>query len=269
VSSKFFANTNTSVDECVRLTHIAAKLNAPVPDSFKYVTADGQLKPVTESLLVDVNSNLDLMVKPDWYNAHVIHQGYYKLSNTCTASEWKQWVQSERSKLSSFVPLVQSSKPMWYLQMDTLRNLLKARGFSGEPDLWYKSMDFYIQDWDFENQHWEYWKACALKDANFWAHLLNYILEQPPNYWQRAKSARIAQRGKGGVTRSVTTAPLLPAWILTFRELPCLWDTHKMPHQPAELLTRVPATDSLKDVELFVQPELDNDTTRPLLLMLE
>ena len=61
----------------------------------------------------------------------------------------------------------------------------------------------------------------------------------------------------------------MPAWILRFRDLPCLPDTLGRPRHSAELLLRTPETEPLINLESFVQAGLDTEATRPLLLLLK
>ena len=94
------------------------------------------------------------------------------------------------------------------------------------------------------------------------------ILEQPPSYWSGATSARASQMGNT-YSYYVTQRPLLPEWIIRFRDLPCLPDTWGRPRHPVELLRRTPETEPLLGTEEpFVKASLDSEASRPLLDLL-
>ena len=145
---------------------------------------------------------------------------------------------------------------------------MRLRGFEEEPYFHYRSDNFELEDWNFASRHWDYWKSLAVDDGTFWSTLLSRILEQPSSYWSGTTSARAIQVARNGYFRPVTQQPLVPDWIIRFRDRPCLTDTWGQPRQPAELFRRTPATEPLLGVEPFVKADLDTETTRPLLILL-
>jgi len=145
---------------------------------------------------------------------------------------------------------------------------LKERGFDGEPSYHYKTNNFIVEDWDFDDEHWRRWRDLAADDQAFWGRLLDHILKQPATFWIEAKSAKILQEARNGNTQIITMEALLPSWIMRFRNLPCLQDTRGFFRHPAALLRRTPDTESLLDVEPFVRAEFDTEATRPLLILL-
>ena len=265
VADAFFSQDPLpEIEDFARLTHIAAKLGAAVPDDFRFVTRAGELLP--GPIVADIDNDLDLFVDADWYKKNILHEAYAKPSETCTTEEWRQWVRSVGSRLVAFVPLTETSGRI--RGRERLRASLRPRGFHGEPYFHYKSDDFDFDDWNFDSRHWEHWKALAQDGEDFWSTLLSRILEQPSSYWSGAISAKAFQVARGGNFRTVTQEPLTPEWIIRLRELPCLTDTWGGPRQPAEIFRRTPETEPLRDVESFVTPELDTEATRPLLILL-
>ena len=265
VANAFFSQDPLpQIEDFARLAHIAAKLGAAVPDDFRFVTQAGELVP--GPILADIDNDLDLFVDADWYKKNVLHDAYAKPSETCTTEEWRQWVRSVGRRLGAFIPLSQTNSRIW--GRERLKERLRSRGFHGEPYFHYKSDGFHFDDWNFDSQHWDYWKAMAQNDEGFWSTLLNRILEQPSSYWSEATSAKAFQVATNGYYRPVTQEPLTTEWIIRLRELPCLTDTWGRPRQPAEIFRRTPETEPLRDVESFVNAELDTEATRPLLILL-
>ena len=170
------------------------------------------------------------------------------------------------SRLHAFVPLTQTSVRI--KGRERLKERLRLRGFEEEPYFHYRSDNFELEDWNFASRHWDYWKSLAVDDGTFWSTLLSRILEQPSSYWSGTTSARAIQVARNGYFRPVTQQPLVPDWIIRFRDRPCLTDTWGQPRQPAELFRRTPATEPLLGVEPFVKADLDTETTRPLLILL-
>ena len=268
VADAFFSQgRRLTIQDCARLAHIAAKLEANVPGSFKFVSQDATLRSTDSNpTFADVDGSLDQFVDESWYKQNVLHDAYVQPSETCTDAEWRQWVRSAGSGLRTFVPLGQIARNIW--SRSGLKTDLRRRGFDGKPYFHYKRDNFRVTDWDFEPTHWKYWNSLAKDDDRFWATLMTHILEQPHSYWSGATSARASQLGNT-YSHYVTQESLLPDWILRFRDLPCLPDTWGQPRQPAELLRRTPETEPLLGTEeLFVKADLDTEATRPLLDLL-
>ena len=267
VADAFFSQgSRLKIQDCARLAHIAAKLGANVPGNFKFVNQDAKLRSTdSHPTFADIDGFLDQFVDEDWYKQNVLHDAYMQPSETCTDSEWRQWVRSAGSLLRTFVPLGQITRNIW--SRTGLTTDLRRRGFDGKPYFHYKRDNFRVTDWDFDSTHWKYWNSLAKDGDRFWATLMAHILEQPHSYWSGATSARASQLGNT-YSHYVTQEPLLPQWIIRFQGLPCLTDTWGQPRQPAEVFRRTPETEPLLDVEPFVRADLDTEPTRPLLKLL-
>ena len=267
VADAFFSQGNRlNTQDCARLAHIAAKLYATVPDSFKYVSQEAKLRRANSyATLADIDGSLCQFVGKSWYKQNVLHDVYMQPSETCTKAEWRQWVRSVGSGLHTFVPLRQI--PSHFYSRDSVTSELRRRGFDGEPYFHYKRDYFEIRDWDFVPTNWKYWSSLAEDDSQFWATLMTHTLEQPQSYWSEAISVRAIQWGSKYFNH-VAQEPLLPEWIIRFQGLPCLLDTRGQPRQPAEIFRRTPETEPLLDIEPFVRADLDTEASRPLLKML-
>ena len=267
VAHAFFSQgSNLKIQDCARLAHIAAKLEASVPGNFKFVNQDAKLRSTdSHPTFADIDGFLDQFVDEDWYKQNVLHDAYMRPSETCTDAEWRQWVRSAGSGLRTFVPLRPTTKSIW--SRTRLTADLRRRGFDGKPYFHYRRDNFEITDWDFDSTHRKYWESLAQDDDRFWATLMTHILEQPHSYWSGATSARASQLGNT-YSHYVTPEPLLPEWVIRFQGLRCLTDTWGQPRQPAEVFRRTPETEPLLDVEPFVRADLDTESTRPLLKLL-
>ena len=265
VSDSFFSRRTTkNLNDCVRLAHIAAKLGAAVPDSFQYVAQDGTIRQGKKATIIaDVDGDLDRFTQDDWYDSNVLHEAYARPSESCTAAEWRQWVQLPASGLDTFIPV--NSTRSSITGRGRMGNALRNKGVEEELYFHYKRDNFRIEDWDFAELHWSHWNLLARTDELFWGRLLTRILNQVQSYWSTAKSARALQLATNGNTRLVTTSSLTPEWVMRFRELPCIPDNYGRPRHPSELLLRTPETEALLGVEPFVNADLDTETNRGVL----
>ncbi|MEQ8853912.1 ATPase [Gimesia sp.] len=266
VSEKAFANDKYPIEDCIRIAQIAAKLGATVTDQFQFVTQDELRTTVAKTILVDLDGQLDLFVDEQWYEWHVLNDDYSQYFVSCSQLEWEQWVASSKSKLLGFVPLENFVQKVY--SRSKLKALLRQRGITTEPGYQYVTHDFIVEDWDFNESHWNGWEQSASQDSTYWSKLLLRILRNPDLYSGKATSAKVQQIATTGRRRSIIHEPVPSTWLTRFRDLPCLIDTRGQCHKPAELLRRTPDTEPLLDVELFVRAEDDNEHTRPLLKLL-
>ncbi|MDD3183436.1 MAG: ATPase, partial [Alphaproteobacteria bacterium] len=265
----FFSNKGkVSLSSCVQFTQIACKLGVSISDSFQFITRDGHFRGIKEVILFDADGSMEDHVPEDWCAKHFLHSDYTKSFYSCTADEWKQWISSGRSGISTFPPLDLSRQTIWGKQ--NLNDELNKRGFTGALYFPYARTHFQIEDWDFDAKLWSYWRMIDEdKDEDcLWGCLVEQILMQPETYWSKSLSARVLQVATTGSVRAITGEEILPTWIMKLRNLPCLPDTRGFYHIPAELLRRTPETESLIDVEPFIHGRFDTESTRPLLKLL-
>lgn len=263
VTNAFFSQKSLKLQECVRLAQIAAKLGATVGNTFRYVTRDLQPKVTTDSLLFDEDGTLEELLPKNLQNSRLLHTNYTANFSSCSQEEWLKWISSGRSGLMTFVPLVQTRTRVWPVEAEAHK-----RGLKGNLVRPYVTYDFVVDDWDFEESNWQHWQKLAATDNVIWAKLVERIMRQRAEYWNRARSARLLQIATTGSTRPMTDESLLPNWVLRLQDQACLPDTRGFYQKPGDLLRRTPTTEPLLDIELFVHGRLDNETTRPLLDLL-
>ena len=266
VASEFFAQQRVPLAQCVQLTQIAAKLGATTKESFRFVTRDRHLRQGASAILFDPDGTLEGFFEPAWCDVHLLHADYSTSFASCTWDEWRAWITSGRSGLLGFAPLIGTRKPVWGRKK--IEAELDRRGLATSPYYPYVTSSFRIEDWDFEEVLWSYWAGAAQEDPGIWGRIVELILVLPETVWSKARSARALQVATTGNARAISSDPLVPAWIMKLRELPCLRDTKGFCRKPADLLRRTPETESLIDVEPFVHGHLDTEATRPLLKLL-
>jgi hypothetical protein len=266
VAADFFGSSGINLAECVQLAQIAAKLGATVGASFRYACADLKLRQIAEAILYDEDGALEDLLPETVQQTQLLHPDYVTIFSSCSREDWLRWVLSGRSGLQTFAPLTAKRTSVYgRQQVDTEA---KKRGFRGELYYPYVTSQFVVEDWDFPAEYWRHWEAQSKSDPRIWANVAGRVFEQRDIYWSRASRARLSQVATTGSTQSLTSEPLLADWLLKLRSKPCLPDTRDMIHVPADLLRRTPETESLIDVELFVNGLIDRETTRPLLDLL-
>ena len=265
VAAKFFGPQGLKVGDCIQLAQIAAKLDASPGDSFRFVTQDLHLRAIGSEILYDEDRSIEALLAKSWCNEHMLHRDYVESFSSCTREEWARWISTGRAGLQGFVSIRQRSTYFW--SRKSIEAELLRRGFSGVHYYPYVTSQFHVDDWDFEESHWNHWIALSKEDTRIWGRICERILAQPESYWSKAKSARISQAATTGRTQAIVT-DLPPAWILRLREVPCLPDTRGFYHRPIDLLLRTPETEPFMDVEPFVDARLDREKARVLLTLL-
>jgi len=90
----------------------------------------------------------------------------------------------------------------------------------------------------------EHWERLSANDPNIWAGVLEGILAGPTHQWAEKTGAEV--RHNGNRYHPLLVCGFIPAeWIVHFRSVPCLPDTHGKVHTPTELLLRTPDTEPL------------------------
>lgn len=265
VAIDFFAYYAPSLDDSVRITQIASKLNAKIGKSFKFYTRDGQLRTSNKMILFDDKGLLEEFIVPAEREHVLLHEQYSQFLS-CSKEEWFTWVDSGNAGVKRFVSINQTEQ--YIIGDDRIKKEVENRGQSSDAiEYQYKTSDYLLEDWDFPKEYWEYWETCANEDTSFWVRLVEHLLHQRV-IWDIAKSARIFHIATTGSRKLLVYKPLLPTWIQKLQVLPCLPDSRGKYHIPHELMRYTQQTESLMDVEPFVDARLDTDATRPLLIML-
>lgn len=265
VAKSFFRGKQLKLQHCVQLAQIAAKLNATIGGSFRYACHDLTLRSVETVVLYDQDGQLEPLLPNQIVQAQVLHPDYTERFTSCSRDEWRSWVSSGRSGLKTSLPLIQKNTNIH--SRETLATVAQARGLRSELQFAYVRNTFCLEDWDFPDSYWQHWDALSQADARIWTKVVARLAEHDGG-WQRCASAGLSQLSTSGTTKPMTSAPLLPGWVLKLRAKPCLPDARGEPHLPDELFRRTAATESLLEVEPFVHASLDRESARPLLDLL-
>ena len=263
VAAEFFSQDSIGLQGCVQLTQIAAKLGATVGEAFKYATVDRKLRSAERGVLFDADGSLSDLLPEQRRDSQVLHPDYTAQFSSCSREEWLQWISSGRADLRTFVPFAESCSN--YGRRRDLDEELEKRNFAGTLQSRYKDPWFYIQDWDFDQAYWEYWRSLEAENPAIWSSIAERILSERDAYWSRVASAQIIAEASNGRQQTIARRGVTPSWALKLRDLPCLPDTRGFHRKPGELLRRTPETESLMDVEPFVDGRWDSETLRPLL----
>lgn len=262
-AEKYFSQDDVSLQGAVRLAQIAAKLEARVGKSFRYMTADGELRAVEDGVLFDVDGSLGELIPVPLRARTLLHPGYLDEFSSCSREEWAGWISSGRSGLQSFMSLASTSK---YIGMrKAIEGELQRRGYAGSFKPRYRNPSFYVNDWDFGEDYWKHWQRLAGENPEIWTIAFERILAQNAGFWSDKSSAEVVEQASNGHTSKVIRKGVVPGWVLRFRQLPCLRDRYGVPHKPEDLFRRTPETEALLDVEPFIDGLLDRETTSDLL----
>ena len=264
-AAEFFSQDDVSLRDCIQFTQIAAKLGANVGGGFKYFTQECRLHSSGQAILFDRDGALRALLPDTRGDAQILHQDYARDFSSCSSEDWRQWIESGKAKLLTFVPLVQRDKEIY--GRERVEQEARRRGYLDELSYRYVTNTFVLKERDFEETYWHHWETLAVEDERFWVKLIDRLLAQRNARQTFYEYATLHQLATTGNT-CMTAFNLLPSWILKLRELPCLPDTLEVPRKPDDLLRRTPQTESLMGVEPFVHGLLDNETTRPLLELL-
>lgn len=264
VAKEFFAQESITLDDSIKLAHIFAKLDVDVGPSFRYVQQDNHF--CEPPIVFDTDGNVAELFSKKWCKENLLNERYFSDFKHCSALEWQKWVTSPKSGVLTFPPLKNTRKS--YYSRKQLEKDLKRRNFYEPIKYHYQSETFVLNDWDFDDTDWARWKTLGATSPAIWTRILEKIIGQPRAYWDDHRSASVEHIARNGHRENLVTKDLLPGWINRLRDLSCIRDSHGFIHKPHELLLRVPATESLIDVEPFVHPDIDNNDNRRLLRLL-
>lgn len=258
VAQRFFEHEVT-ISDGVRLAHIAAKLGATAGVSFGWVTRNRTLMIGKEKVIHAFGNNIDNLLPQSYLDERALHPDYARTSSSCSSQEWSEWIQSSRSGLLAFAPL--QGKTTQYYSRSQLEARLMQQGSRSPVSYPYKRYSFEVRDWDFEPTVWEHWTRSAASDPQTFCCVVERILERPNYYMHASRSFQVSQ---GAASIRFHSVPQ-PSWIIRLSKLNCLRDVHGIPRKPSDLLRRTPETEPFRDVELFVNASLDNNTTTAIL----
>ena len=266
VSAKFFEQDEKEISDCIKLSQIYAKLNAPVGASFKYVNNARNLRTINEVTLRDENGWLEYLIPNKYQDQVMLHDDYEIDFSSCSKEEWIDWARSEKSHLASFIPLEETSKHLYGRKQAS--EIVLSRSGPEEIDFPYKTQSFELKDWDYPEHYWEHWHQLESENKNIWSQVMSIVLNQRPTYWRRARSAKMLQIATTGSRKSTTNYSILPNWVLKFQELPCFNDKYKTLLKPNDIYRRTKSTEAFRDTEPFIEYEFEKENLHTLLDML-
>ena len=195
-AEKYFSQDDVSLQGCVRLAQIAAKLDARVGKSFRYMTADGELCAVEDGVLFDIDGSLGELIPVPMRAQTLLHSAYLDEFASCSREEWGGWISSGRSGLQSFMPLASTRK---YVGMrKSVDGELQRRGYAGSFQPRYSNPSFYVNDWDFGEAYWKYWQRLAGENPEIWTIVFERILAEKAGFWSDKSSAEVVEQASNG-----------------------------------------------------------------------
>lgn len=260
---ELFGREEVDTADCVRMAHILASLDARTPSAFQFVTRDGSRTAVEHGIVSDLDGQLEDMTPAEWRRDHCLDDEY--LTSSEDRSRWEAWLASSKSDVWPFARIDSNSQRIW--SRYSILQMFRDRQVEPPSSYPYQRDNFRLEDYDFEEVLVGHWGEMSRTDPRIWATVLRRVLRAPWWYWSSRTEATLKQRGTVHEQR-VHSDAIPSKWIVRFRSLKCLPDTHGVLRQPSELLLRTPSTEALMDVEPFVESEIDTEATKPLLSLL-
>ena len=193
VGRQFFSHERVDLQDCVRLSQIAAKLGAKVSGAFKFMTAKSNLRSAGYGLLFDADGGLWSLLPKKLRDSSVLHPAYVEEFMSCSNEEWNRWISSGDAGLQTFVCPVQSSKS--YRSRRGLERALRSRGCPASVEHKYRAPKFCIRDWDFPAALWNHWQQMSLEDDDVWRKIAVRILSEKDAFWGNKESPEVIERG--------------------------------------------------------------------------
>jgi len=264
-SRRLLARGKMPVEDCVRIAHIFAALNATVPEDFRYVTEDLHLRQTKDHPIVfDADGEVEAIVPKVWAAQHLLHPDYVQEFKSCTKERWYEWAYSSKSRLYSTIPLTLQTKELYSRRQ--LGEFLLTRGGENPKEYRYRNDRFELDDFDFPQEILADWQVRASTNPGLWAAVVRAMLRDRLVSWKNAFRVSVRQVSTQRTTSALNCGSLVPAWLVRLRSLPCLTDRHGHFRTPAELLLRTAETETLLDLESFVAAELDENGDQKALL---
>lgn len=257
--------TDVPVANYVRIAKIFAALDATVPEGFRYVMENGEVRMAKEwHIVADVYGLVDAVVPSTWAERHLLHPTYSAASRSCARDQWLRWSCSAKSRMHTALPF--SNKPIEFTSRQELARFVEARGGCIPMSFHYRNDRFIIDDISFAYELERYWHSQEGSKKRLWAEVARCVLMDPQMQWKAASRAVARHVSSQRSSKILDCGHILPEWLMKLRATPCLPDRQGEIRIPSELLLRTPDTESLLEVEPFVAPELDNAVAQKELL---
>ncbi|MCY4332390.1 MAG: DUF3883 domain-containing protein [Cyanobacteria bacterium MAG CAR1_bin_15] len=268
-ADELFSQDRVSLEECVQIAHIAAKLNADITklsSEFKYMTRDMYRRSSKEDefILFDKNDTLEDLLPSYWRETKLLHKDYSNSFKSCSQDEWEAWITSGRASLLTCIPLIKMGK---YIRGDD-----ELEKEAEEHDVNWKSLyfpyvgEFFIlKSWDFDETYWDHWYELTRDNEELYVKVAKSMFTNCKYFLDKYKNTELFQISNRGNVKSMMRRRTLSSWVLKLRQFPCLPDRKGLPRKPDDLFRLTPETEPLIGVEDFVEASMDNEQTRPLL----
>jgi hypothetical protein len=270
VASTFFTTGTKTINDCVRLAQIAARLSANVASSFWYVTLDRKARQTSQVLYFDADGLLEALLPESRRESQILHSDYVGTFESCSREEWSTWVGSGLSGLRTAPKIVGTDK-VTTTSSGFLRALKEISPDSRQPAFPYTSNRSYpyqrytLRDFDFEADAVALWHSFP-SEEHVWGQIVERLCNSPSTAWRGTLLLQGQQTSTNGQsTLAVELGTVPAAWIRRLRMTPCLPDAHGYYRRPDELLRRTPETEPLMGVEPFLDHRLDRAAIYPLL----
>ncbi len=259
---RLIKRSEVQIDDMVRLTRIAAKISANVSEKFCYITQSDNIKYTKDDILRS-SIIVQELIPESYRNDHAMSYAYTASIKHCTPKEWNDWISSGKSRVKSF-PIPEKASKWFYSKKDVEAEAL-AHGFNGTFEYHYQKKEFHVDDFDYPQDFWDYWEEISINRPSIWTEILAELLQMEPPYWQQSMECKIVHYHSYIAAQSITPSPIRANWILRFSELPCFKDKYGCFRKPREMFRRTGETESLLDIEPFIDYNFDTERNLDLL----
>ena len=254
VAEKIFEN-DAPGNHGIRLAHIAGRGGAMVPQSFEFLCRDNQWRSAEFQLISPAEEELDAMLPHRWAQKKILSSRYLNELPPNDIPKWKSWAKdSEKSRLLMFPVPEEHVKAYW--SRKDIGSFCDSRGGKIPEEFPLKRNQFRIEDFDWKEDLWGYWKNLAKEDPDFWQLIAKSVLKSWPSVLEKKLNASVYQVGTS-CFHPLDHGQIVAGWLHKLRNLPCLPDTFGKSALPAELCRTTPETQPYINIERFVHPSFD------------
>lgn len=258
-----FQQANGTHSNWIRLASIAALLNQRSPKLLKFRCRDGNWRGIEDILIAPSRQIPMEQLPPEWVQAHVLADDYEEVIDPTVRTKLVAWLRSDSSGIHVSVPVIPKVEDIFF--RDEL--IEKTAGLGGELDrkFRYKRENYKWTDWDFPAEIVGHAASPSNEADEYWHALIKPFLTGATRIDVSRMKVAAEELGNQYSNDLTFAKPVVAAWIRRLRSLPCLRDADGLPAIPADLYSRNPATDPLRDFERFVLLEDDSEASRPIL----
>jgi hypothetical protein len=264
MAKKLKEDPRNQLENCVRLTHIAACVGAVLPEQFPFFNRFGGAC-TADKMVRDQDGFIEQHSPEQWARTLLLHPSYFATNPSCTQEDWSEWMEGP---ISGFLPFPLPQAVRRELDgRDALKNVLEVRGYKGRVDDHYQRQLFELADWDYPPEAWACWDDHAANNPDFWAQWMRRFLSLGTENLRKVKVVKAWQIATTIKKKEVIDGSLPPAWVIQLRQRKCLVDTNGALEMPEKLMVRTPAAKVFEGHLRFVSAEIDTESNRPFLEM--